>query len=334
MTTLTCLTWKFSKMSSTNEWSKLRSVVVGVADNAKIPELEVSLRCVNFADRQDTSSIRTGAYPKQVVEEANEDLDIFCDFLKGENVEVLRPERTDCKYYNYCPRDSVFIYHDFTIATPMPIKARKGEWKAFQGHLKNTIEITENHSDELYNLNCVGNKDILALNELQPAFDAANIIRADGDILYQVSNSGNQLGATLLQEVLGSSTHVRLLKDVYSYMHIDSTIAFLQEGLLLANPSRIKNKDDLPEPFSHWDIIFAPEPVDVGHYKGICSSSVWTWNLNLFSVNENLVALEEHQHPTRKLLEARGIECAMLPMRHARTLGGCFHCVTLDLERG
>ena len=83
-----------------------------------------------------------------------------------------------------------------------------------------------------------------------------------------------------------------------------------------------------------WDIIFAPEPVDVGHYKGICSSSVWTWNLNLFSVNENLVALEEHQHPTRKLLEARGIECAMLPMRHARTLGGCFHWVTLDLERG
>ena len=25
--------------------------------------------------------------------------------------------------------------------------------------------------------------------------------------------------------------------------------------------------------------------------------------------------------------------CAMLPMRHAATLGGCFHCVTLDLDR-
>ena len=55
--------------------------------------------------------------------------------------------------------------------------------------------------------------------------------------------------------------------------------------------------------------------------------------MNLFSINENLVALEEHQHNLRKELEKYNIECAMLPMRHQRTLGGGFHCVTLDLER-
>jgi glycine amidinotransferase len=55
--------------------------------------------------------------------------------------------------------------------------------------------------------------------------------------------------------------------------------------------------------------------------------------MNLFSINQNLVVLEEHQEPTRKILEGHGIECAMLPMRHSRTLSGCFHCVTLDLER-
>ena len=56
--------------------------------------------------------------------------------------------------------------------------------------------------------------------------------------------------------------------------------------------------------------------------------------MNLFSVNSNLVALEERQEPLRKELENRGIECAMLPTRHQRTLGGGFHCVTLDIERG
>ena len=56
--------------------------------------------------------------------------------------------------------------------------------------------------------------------------------------------------------------------------------------------------------------------------------------MNLFSVNPNLVVLEENQNPTRKELEKHGIECAMLPMRHARTLSGCFHCVTLDIDRG
>jgi glycine amidinotransferase len=55
--------------------------------------------------------------------------------------------------------------------------------------------------------------------------------------------------------------------------------------------------------------------------------------MNLLSINPNLVVLEEHQEPTRKELEKYNIECAMLPMRHGRTMSGFFHCVTLDLER-
>jgi N-dimethylarginine dimethylaminohydrolase len=55
--------------------------------------------------------------------------------------------------------------------------------------------------------------------------------------------------------------------------------------------------------------------------------------MNLFSVSPDLVVLEQNQDPLRRELEKRGIDCAMLPMRHQRTLGGGFHCVTLDLER-
>lgn len=115
-------------------------------------------------------------------------------------------------------------------------------------------------------------------------------------------------------------------------MHIDTTIAFLREGLMLLNPERIKSVDVLPEPFRKWDVVWCPEPVDIGYYPGYNHASEWV-NMNLFSVNPNLVALEEHQEPTRKELEKHGIECAMLPMRHGRTLSGIFHCVTLDLER-
>jgi glycine amidinotransferase/scyllo-inosamine-4-phosphate amidinotransferase 1 len=115
-------------------------------------------------------------------------------------------------------------------------------------------------------------------------------------------------------------------------MHIDSTIAFLREGLLLANPSRIKSEDVLPEPFRSWDILWCPEPHDIGHYPGYCNASKWI-NMNLFSVSENIVVIEENQHSLRKLLERYGFNCAMLPMRQQRTLGGGFHCVTLDLVR-
>ena len=208
----------------------------------------------------------------------------------------------------------------------------KDAWKPLIDRLDTTIIVPCKHQKELYNENCVGDKDTLALTEVTPAFDAANIIRANDDILYLVSNSGNVAGANLLQEMLGDRAKVHLLEGVYSYMHIDTTIAFLREGLMLLNPERIKSVDVLPEPFRSWDVVWCPEPVDTGYYPGYNHASPWC-NMNLFSISPNLVALEERQDPTRKELEKHGVECAMLPMRHSRTLSGCFHCVTLDLER-
>jgi len=316
---------------STNEWSKLKKVIVGIADNAKIPTIEKSVRTVNYAHLDDISNIKVGQYPKQIIDEANEDLEIFVDFLKSESVEVVRPTATDCAYYNYCPRDSVFVHGDRTIATPMPIRQRKNEWKAFSHHLKDPIDLSSDMPDSLYNLECVGNKDVLALNETSPAFDAANVIRANDHALYLVSNSGNKLGAKILENAYPELT-INLLEGVYSYMHIDSTVAFLREGLMLLNPERIKSKDVLPLPFRNWDAIWCPGPTDIGYYGNYNNASRWI-NMNLFSINPNLVVLEKNQHSLRLELEKYNIDCAMLPTRHQRTLGGGFHCVTLDVER-
>jgi len=317
---------------SINEWGQLRKVVVGVANNARIPETDLSMRVVNYAD-QETVDAKVGYYPDQVIREMNEDLQKLDKFLSDEGVEVVRPAwepNPVSEYYQICPRDSVFIYGDVALATPMPIRARKNDYYGMRNLIPNLTVISPEFDDSLYNEDCVGNKDILALNETAPAFDAANVLRANDDILYLVSNSGNYRGAELLQTYVDAK--VSLLENVYSYMHIDSTIAFLREGLMLVHPGRIEDRSQLPEAFRGWDIIKAPEPTDIGHYPGYCNSSPWV-NVNLLSVNENLVVMEENQHETRKVLERHGIECAMLPMRHARTMGGTFHCVTLDLER-
>jgi len=320
-------------MSSQNEWSQLKKVIVGIADEAKVPEIDLSVRTINYADKSDVSDVIVGQYPNKVIEEANEDLKTFVSFLQSQNIEVFRPEKNNPKYYNYCPRDNVFIHGDLTLATPMPIKARHNEWKSFEKYLHNPISIDCSYDDNLYDLNCLGDKDTLALTEYSSAFDAANVIRSNDDILYLVSNTGNKKGAHLLQELLGKEVKVHTLEGVYSYIHIDSTIAFLREGLMLLNPERIKNKNVLPKPFCDWDVIWCPEPVDIGYYMNYNNASKWI-NMNLFSINENLVVLEENQNNLRKELEKYDIECAMLPMRHQRTLGGGFHCVTLDLERG
>ena len=319
-------------MKSQNEWDKLKKVIVGVADHARVPEVDISVRTINYADREDVSDVPVGQYPQQVIDETNEDLEVFVNFLLNEDVEVVRPQRNPTDYYNFCPRDVVVTHKDLTIATPMPLRCRKDAWKPLISHLDTTLIVPCNHQDELYDESCVGDKDTLALTEVTPAFDAANILRANDDILYLVSNSGNVAGANFLQGVLGNRAKVHLLEGVYSYMHIDTTIAFLREGLMLLNPERIKSVDVLPEPFRNWDIIWCPKPVDIGYYPGYNHASEWV-NMNLFSINPNLVALEKNQESTRKELEKHGIECKMLPMRHGRTLSGIFHCVTLDLER-
>jgi len=318
-------------MYALNEWDPCKKIIVGVADHARIPKMDESLQTVNYAGSDDAPE--PGEYPTPVIEQANEDLETFCDFLKGEGVEVLRPVREHTDYYNYCPRDIVFAHKDVALATPMPLQARFNNYTSVQHHFDNLQTVDRVYNINNYNTECLNNPDVLALHEHEPLFDAANILRANDDLLYLVSNSGNRRGAEFLQEIVGSDTRVHLLENVYSYMHIDSTIAFLREGLMLCNPSRIKSVEQLPKAFRNWDIIWAPEPVDQGHYPGYCASSVWTWNVNLFSVSPELVVLEEHQHNLRQLLEQKGIDCAMLPIRHARTLGGCFHCVTLDTER-
>lgn len=318
---------------STNEWDQLKKVIVGIADYAKIPEMDRSLRLINYADKKDISKVKIGKYPNTVIDEANEDLEIFVNFLKDNNIEVVRPKSEDSGYYNYCPRDCIFVHGNKSLSTPMPLKSRRSNWLSLKHHFNHVDNISCTYEDELYDDNCIGNKNILALTDHSPAFDAANVIRANDDVLYLVSNSGNKSGAEWLQRYLGKNITVHTLENVYSYVHIDTTVAFLREGLLLANPSRIKDKSVLPNPFCNWDIIWCPEPVDIGYYPDYNNASPWS-NMNLFSINPNLVVIEEHQHPTRKVLEKYGIECAMLPMRHQRTLSGGFHCVTLDLIRG
>lgn len=321
------------KINCSNEWDNLKKIVVGVADYAQIPSIDASLRTVNYANVLDEKEIPVGKYPKQVIDEANEDLDNLANFLTLFcDVEVVRPNRNPVKYYNYCPRDTVIIHGNKSIAAPMSLISRDKEYLSYVEHLDNVVEIPNYLGEDIYNFDCLGNPDILALKETHPKFDAANVIRANDHLLYLVSNSGNKLGAKVLQEVLGNSAKVHTLEGVYSYMHIDSTVAFLREGLMLLNPSRIKDINVLPEPFRSWDYIMCPDPVDIGYYQNYCNASPWI-NMNLVSVNPNLVVLEENQHPLRKELEKRGIDCAMLPMRHQRTLGGGFHCVTLDLIR-
>ena len=170
----------------------------------------------------------------------------------------------------------------------------------------------------------------ITLNNHEPVFDAANILRCNNDILYLVSNTGNLKGAKWLQNFLGSEYRVHTIEDVYSYIHIDSTIAVLREGLCLLNPERV-NENNMPEFLKSWDKIWCPPMVDIGYHQTI-RASLWI-GVNLLSVDENTVIVDNRQKQLITDLKKYGIDTLDCQIRHSRTLGGSFHCVTTDLVR-
>lgn len=337
------------KINSWNEWDPLESVVIGTATNARVPMIDKSLKAINYANLLDEKKIPVGRYPQNVVDEANEDLEGLCSFLRSQGVEVHRPEDKEAcsfsngdwkseSYYQYCPRDHTLVYGDMILECPMPLRSRHFETFALRSLYQKAFEDgamwlsapTPQLGDEAYESGEV-HKDMLTLKEVEPCFDAANILRCGEDLFYLVSNSGNELGARWLQSTLGDEVRVHPIRDMYSFMHLDSTLSLIRPGLILLNPERV-NDDNLPSAFKSWDKIWCPPYEDIGYFSSYNHSSAWI-GMNLLMVNPGLAIVEQNQKSLISLLESHKIDVCPLPMRHQRTLGGGFHCVSLDLKR-
>ena len=313
-----------------NEWGKVKKVIVGIANRARYVPDDIGVRQVNYADRSLDNPIPLGAYSQTIIDEANEDLENLSDVYKQFGAEVIRPQVADVEHYLYCPRDNVLTIGEKIIASPMTLNCRKDEYKYM-------CEVTDNLTDstytkEDYNNDCIMNKDVLATHNNQPMWDAANVLRAGKDLLYLVSSTGNIAGANQLEKLLGLEYKVHIIKDVYSFSHLDSTIALLKPGVALINPSRIKNKDSLPRAMQNWKLIECPEPIEMGYASQEPMMSMWT-GMNCVSLDEETVVVQSTQTNLIKVLEHHGFTVIPIHMRHQRSLSGGPHCCTVELER-
>lgn len=335
-------------LRSHNEWGRLRSVVVGRADRARVPIDDLSLRAINYAGGGPRTVLH-GPYPQGVIDDANEDLESLCQVFAAAGVTVHRPEipRTDLQhgvggwrsdgYYAFCPRDGLLVVGETVIESPMVLRARYTDAFPYRRILQEAMQDGARWiaaprpqlSDEGYDE--TADRDHKSLRNVEPVFDAANVLRADNDLLFLESNSGNALGAQWLQQALGPGYRVHLLSGIYSYMHLDSTISLLRPGLALLNPQRL-NAANLPPFLANWRVLWCPDPVDVGFYPPYEHASQWV-GMNLLMLDEQTAIVERSQLPLIRMLEHEGFTVIPVPMRHARTLGGAVHCVTLDLHR-
>lgn len=335
---------------SCNEWDPLEEVIVGNPLRARFPTADLSTQATEFPDRP-LDEIPQGPFPQWIIDETEEDLNAFVEVLEQQGVTVKRPETWPHEakfssiewesqgYYNYCPRDIMLVIGEHIIETPNVMRSRSQESFSYRSimveYLKSGAKWYSAPKpmllDSLFDINL----EKPTPRNYEPAFDAANVLRLGRDLIYLVSGTGNELGGQWLQTVLGNDFRVHFLKDVYYGSHIDSTFVALRPGLILCNPGRINN-DTLPEILQQWEVIYSPpmESSD-GFSASYLSKSIGSkWiDMNLFSINPNLVVVDRDQTALIKLLEKQGLDVIRLKLRHSKMLGGGFHCVTLDIRR-
>jgi scyllo-inosamine-4-phosphate amidinotransferase 1 len=334
-------------VSVNNEWGRLREIIVGTIDNANMPTHGKDLHCINYATETEIPKDEIGFWDKQVYDETQEDLENLYSLLTNVGIKVHRPSPINTQkvvsngywettqYYTFCPRDTVTVIGNNILESPMSLRSRQFETDCFRDIFIEKMEEGANwvSAPKPRLLDSMYQREDLAkitLNNHEPVFDAANILRSNNDILYLVSNTGNLKGAKWLQNFLGKEYRVHTIENVYSYIHIDSTIALLREGLCLLNPERV-NENNIPDFLKSWDKIWCPPMVDIGYHKTI-RASVWI-GVNLLSVDENTVIVDNRQTDLIKELKKHNIDALDCKIRHSRTLGGSFHCVTTELLR-
>ena len=330
------------------EWDPLEEIVVGTIAGARVPVTDRSLIAAEYGDIDDPQEVQPGPYPAHVVEETEAELEELVDILTGLGVTVRRPGGRDHKstvstpdwstdgFHDYCPRDGFLAVGNSLIETPMVLRSRFLEGFAYKDLFVEYLESGARWlsapkpqlTDDLYETSApLGQR----LRNLEPVFDGANVLRFGTDVLYQVSDSGNKLGARWLQAALGDEYTVHACEGLYPSTHIDSTISPLRPGLALVNPARV-NDDNWPEFLRGWDRIECPELVDTGFVGAHPRGSVWI-GMNFLVIAPGKAIVDKRQVDLIRVLERHGVEVIPAQLTHARSLGGGFHCVTLDVRR-
>jgi glycine amidinotransferase/scyllo-inosamine-4-phosphate amidinotransferase 1 len=302
------------KIHSYNEWDPLRSIVVGSARHANWPTTDPVFAQEGEKTLWKETPVPSGPVPNWIIDEAEAELDDLARKLTDLGVEVHRPTEMDFVslngMYNYCPRDRLLVAGTTIVDPAMMYPCRNMELAAYH----DIVDAAEQY------LHMPRNEGM--------TLDAANVCRLGDTWLYLESASGNRKAYDWLCEQF-PNINIELC-NFYAGVHIDSTIVPLREGLVLVNGARV-NADTLPKVFCDWEVLYVDTVVEQDFYQYPYASK-WI-ALNMLVVNPTTVIMDADQTELRYTLETRGFEVIPHKLSHSRTLGGGFHCVTLDLWR-
>jgi len=303
-------------MYTKNEWDPLEAVVVGTATHANWPTQDP----VFAQEAQKTSWTETpvpsGPVPQWIIDETNRELDLLSETLLRYGATVYRPKTMNFVevdgMYNYCPRDRFLLWEDTMVDVNMMYPCRNQEIKNYYRLLAQAKSI----------LTMPRNADMI--------MDAANVCRLGDTWLFLESPSGNRAAYDWLCNKF-PQVNIELC-NFYAGVHIDSTIVPLREGLVMLNASRV-TEANCPQALRDWEKIWITDdmivPQDFYQYP---YASKWI-AMNMLSLDPETAIVDAAQTHLIGVLKQHGIDSVPLTLTHSRTMGGGFHCVTLDTRR-
>jgi glycine amidinotransferase len=336
-------------LHSFDEFTTLRAVIVGSAEGANHPEIDVSFE--NFFRPPTDPELRRkaiGPIPRVVIDEIEEDIAGFVSALLAFGVEVHRPSPCDStrsignpfwtssQLYSLMPRDSLLVCGDLVVETPSPIRSRYFETFAFRSLLAGYAEYGAHViaapkpmlTDDTFS-------NGISLSEHEILFDAANCVRLGRDVFVDVNRSANCRGVqwlrTTLQRFVGKDFRVHPMS--IGDDHADVTVIPLCPGVIMIDPLKVR-RDNLPNQFASWDKVVVEEVMperDYGLPYPLASND--GIGRNVLMLDSKTAIVDEIQLPLIRALEKRKFAVVPLRYRHGRTLGGSWHCITLDTHR-
>jgi glycine amidinotransferase/scyllo-inosamine-4-phosphate amidinotransferase 1 len=301
-------------IDSRNEWDPLEAIVVGSATNANWPSNDPVFAIESSKTAWTETPVPAGPVPKWIVEEANAELDRLSEILVDYGAVVYRPRPMDFValggMYNYCPRDRLLVCGDTVVDVNMMYPCRNQETEALQQIIRQAKKVLTMPRDQ------------------GMVLDAANVCRLGDTWLYLQSHSGNMAAYDWLCNQF-PEIDIELC-NFYSGVHIDSTIVPVREGLVLLNASRV-NESNCPKAFDSWEKIYINDVVPQGFYQYPYASK-WI-AMNMLVLDPRTVIVDAAQTELITILKSKGIDAIPHTLSHSRTLGGGFHCVTLDTRR-
>lgn len=357
-------------VNSYDEWTRLREVVVGRAENYTAHDVDPSFRLFYYDNVAPAVSADAGTQqllqiPGRLVDELAEDIAGFVEALRACGVTVHRPAAPGKDVEISSPlwdaratpplnvRDNTIILGDTIVETAPHVRARIFEndllrplFHHYYAAGSNWLSmprpaLARGSLDDAYFQaqgidvsDVLGDDPALSIDGLghELIFDGAQCMRLGRDVLVNVANANHALA---LRWLTANFPRLRFHKlDAIADSHIDSVVVPLRPGLVLLRSPEYRSY--LPEAMQSWQAIYPPEAdedafPDYSDFGfNIASRHI---DINVLSIDETTVVVNALCPELIAFLEGHGFTVVPVRHRHRRLFGGGFHCFTLDAVR-